>query len=120
MANATGMQIGNIDVPPPMDAAGDYAFDPGAPVARNGRAAVVAAPYATLTWRFESLTPEQMAWWCTTMLAGAPSAEFSRCRLFNHLGALTTYSRCVVQRPTYGQWRDGLLHDVTVIIDQIA
>lgn len=119
MANATGMQIGGIDIQSPMDADGGYAFDPGEVLESNGRGASVTVPYATLTWRFESLTPAQMAWWCTTLLGGAASAEFSQCKLFNHIGALTTFAHCIVRRPTYEQFEDGLLKGVTVVIDWI-
>ena len=116
----TGMQINNIAIQSPMDEDGAYAFVPGEILVRNGRAAAVAAPAATLTWRFESLTRAQMAWWCTTLLAGAASAEFTQCKLFNHLGDLTTFAHCVVLRPTYEQWQDGRLYGVTVTIDQIV
>lgn len=116
---ATGMQINNIAIQSPMDEDGEYAFDPGEVLGDNGRGASITAPYATLTWRFEFLTPAQMAWWCTTLLGGAASAEFTQCKLFNHLGALTTYSHCLVRRPTYERFRDGLLYGVTVVIGWI-
>ncbi len=116
---ATGMQINGIAIPDPMDADGVYSFDPGVTGIANGRGLAVPAPYATLTWQFDSLTPAQMAWWCTTLLGGAAAAEFSQCKLFNHVGALTTYTHCVVTRPASERIRDGLLQNVRVVIDRI-
>lgn len=116
---ATGMQINSTAIQAPMDEAGSYTFDPGAPIIVNGRGLAVTTPYATVRWQFETLTPAQMAWWCTTLLNGAASVEFNQCKLFNHLGSLTTYSHCVVTRPTYERFQDGLLYGVQVTIDRI-
>lgn len=115
---ATGMQINNIAILDPMDAKGEYFFDTPI-VGSNGRGLSTPAPYSVLTWHFDSLTAAEYAWWFTTLLSGAASAEFSQCKLFNQVGALTTYTHCVVRRPTYGEFRDGLMYDVTVVIDRI-
>lgn len=115
---ATGMQINNTAIPDPMDARGAYAFSQPA-IGRNGRGAAVVAPYSVLTWTFDYLTPAEYAWWATTLLGGAASAEYTQAKLFNALGALTTYTHCVVMRPSYARYQDGLMHEVTVTIDWI-
>ena len=115
---ATGMQINSTAIPSPMDERGVYVF--AVPVlSRNGRGAAIAAPYATLTWQFDYLTLTELAWWVTTLLGGALSGEYTQAKFFNHLGALTTYTHCIVQRPTYSRFQDGLAWDVTVQIDWI-
>lgn len=117
---ATGMQINSTAIPSPMDERGVYSF--AVPVlTRNGRGAAIAAPYATLTWQFDYLALDTtgLAWWVTTLLSGALSAEYTQAKFFNHLGVLTTYTHCIVQRPIYARLQDGLAWDVTVQIDWI-
>lgn len=117
---ATGMQINNIAIPSSLDERGTYSFAQP-PLGRNGRGTAIAAPYATLTWQFDymALDTTGLAWWVTSLLSGALSAEFTQCKLFNHLGVLTNYTHCIVQRPTYSRFQDGLAWDVTVQIDWI-
>ena len=115
---ATGMQINNIAIPSPMDERGLYLFDLPA-LGRNGRGAAIAAPGATLRWDFVYMTPDEYAWWVTTLLDNALSAEFTQCKFFNHKGVLTAYTHCIVLRPTYDHFRDGVMNNVAVMIDWI-
>lgn len=115
---ATGMQINSIAILAPMDERGSYRFDQEI-LGRNGRAAAVPAPYATVTWDFDYLTKDEYAWWYSTLLSGQPSQEYTQCKFFNAVGTLTTYSHCVVLRPTYERFQDGLLWGVRVVIDWI-
>lgn len=115
---ATGMQINSIAIDSPMDERGTYQFDRPI-ISRNGRGHGVLAPYATLTWNFEYLTTDQMNWWINGILLGQPYQEYGQCKLFNEVGVLTTYSHCVVYKPTYQRFQDGLIWGVEVVIDWI-
>ena len=117
---ATGMQINSIAIPCPMDERGVYAFD-RAVISKNGRGAATYAPYSTLNWQWDylALDTSNLAWWITTLLSGAASAEFTQCKLFNKVGALTTFSHCTVYAPTYERLQDGLAWNVQLTIDWI-
>jgi hypothetical protein len=112
------MQINNIAIDAPMDERGTYRFERPI-IGRNGRGAGILAPYATLTWNFDYLTLNQMNWWIAGILLSQPYQEYFQCKLFNEVGTLTTYSHCIVYKPTYGRMQDGLIWDVEVIIDWI-
>jgi hypothetical protein len=115
---ATGMQINSIAIDQPMDESGTYHF--ARPViGTNGRGAAILAPYATLTWRWDYLTPTQMNWWINGILLAAASQEYTQAKFFNEVGVLTTYAHCIVYKPTYARFQDGLLWEVEVIIDWI-
>ncbi len=116
---ASGMQINNSAIPSPMDERGAYKFNPPAILGRNGRGTAIAAPFASIEWKFPFLTVTDMAYWITTLLAGAASAEFTQAKFFNNAGTLTTYSHCTVLRPTFDQFVSGVFENVTVQIDLI-
>lgn len=116
---ASGMKIGGTAILAPMDEEGSYYFDPGQVIARNGAGAAIVAPYASILWRFDFLTLAKLQWWTTTLLAGAAYKEYTSAELFNNAGVLTTFTHCVVLRPTYSRFQDGLAWDVSVVIDQI-
>lgn len=117
---ATGMQINNVAIPSPMDERGLYYFDRAA-ISKNGRGAATYAPYSTLQWQWDYLTLDSsnFAWWVTTLLGGAASAEYTQAKFFNKVGTLTTYSHCIVYAPTYERLQDGLAWNVQLTIDWI-
>ena len=117
---ATGMQINSTAIPAPMDERGIYKFSPPAIVGRNGAGAAVTAGYSSLSWQWPFLKQTDFAWWITTILAGAASAEFSQCKLINHLQTLTTYTHCIVYRPDYERIENGLYYNVTLTIEAIS
>ena len=115
----SGMEINSSAIPSPMGERGAYKFNPPAVLGRNGRGTVIAAPAASLEWKFSFLTVTEMAYWMTTLLAGGASAEFTQAKFFNHAGTLTTYTHCTVLRPTFDQFVGGAFENVTIQIDQI-
>lgn len=117
----TGMQINSTALPAPMDERGDvYLFQPPPTVARNGAGLAVTAGVSRLTWRWASMSAADFAWWTTTLLGGAASVEFTQAKFMNHLQTLTTYTHCIVHRPTFETVRNGLYINVTVEIEQIT
>ena len=118
---ATGMQINSTAIPSPMDERGAYKFSPPAVVGRNGAGqAITAGNGSILTWQWPYLKQSDFAWWITTVLSGAASAELSQCRLINHLQTLTTYTHCFVYRPDYERIENGLYHNVSLTIEAIT
>lgn len=115
---ATGMQINSIAIDSPMDEKGSYHFHRPI-ISRNGRGHAVLAPYSTLEWHFDYLTAAQWAWWVSGILLSQPYQEYTQCELFNEVGTLTTYTHCIVYKPTYSRIQDGLFWDVDVLIDWI-
>lgn len=117
---ATGMQINSVAIPSPMDERGLYSFDRQV-ISKNGRGAAAFAPYSTLQWQWDYLLLDTtgLAWWVSTLLSGAASAEYAQCKLFNKVGALITFSHCIVYAPTYEKFQDGLAWNVQLTIDWI-
>ncbi len=116
---ATGMQINSTAIPNPMDERGSYHFEPPAVVGKNGQGLAVTAGASKLTWQWPVLSKADFTWWVTTLLGGAASAEYTQCKFFDHTQTLTTYTHCIVYKPTYSRIQDGLFWDVDVLIDWI-
>lgn len=116
---ATGMQIDNKNLPAPMDAGGTYRFE-YEKLGRSGMGLDIDAATATVTWQWPMMTLADFTWWNTTLLGGQRSAQFSQAKLFNQLQVLTTFTACVVHRPTYQEIRSGAYYDVAVEITNIS
>ena len=115
---ATGMQINNINLPAPMDAGGTYRFEYEI-LGRTGMGLDIQAQTATVTWTWPVMTKADYTWWAVTLLGGQQSAQFGQAKFFNHLQVLSTFTGCIVHRPTYREIRGGLYYEVQVVITYI-
>jgi len=116
---ATGMQINSTAIPNPMDERGSYHFEPPAVIGKNGQGLAVTAGASKLTWQWPTLSKADFTWWTTTLLSGAASAEYTQCKFFDHTLTLTTYTHCIVNRPTYERIAGGAYVNVTIEIEGI-
>jgi hypothetical protein len=121
MAPASQPQIAGVNVPATMLGSGSYMYEPAPIIGRNGRGEAIVGPYASLSWRWNALSKTNYAWLVTTILQGAPSRTVTTgTTLYNHLMTLTEIASCVVLRPTYETFRNGLYINVELTIDRIV
>ena len=114
------MQIGGNAMPATMINRGEYLFQPVPITAINGRGVAIASGFATLDWKFDWLTNAEWTYWNTTVLTNLPSKAFaSSIQLYNDNKVLTAYSRCVVYRPAYRTFQNGVYMSVQVRIGLI-
>lgn len=95
------MHINGVTIPTTLDNRGTYIFEPPAVVRKNGKGLAVTGGYSKLTWRWARMKQSDWNWWCTTILTGLASKQFSSAQLYNHMNVLTTFSNVVVNRPTF-------------------
>lgn len=114
------MDIGGNSIPDYVENYGrGYKFVRPEILRRNGQGAAIVAGYSKIEWTFDYMTPQQYAWWRTTLLTGLDSKSFATSNFYNDLQVLTEYDSCVVLRPDYERISNGYYENVTVLIDQI-
>jgi len=91
---------------------------PPAVVRQNGLGWDVPAGYASLEWSWDKLTITDYLWW-NTVLLGQASQQFSHAYLYDFQFNLTTYSNCVVHRPTYEYVDGDTVYNVKLTIDML-
>lgn len=110
-------------LPSTMDGRGTYVFEPPQIVRKNGIGEAVTSGFSKLTWKWKSLTQTQWNFINTTVLGGAASKTITGAnaiKLYNHMNVLTTYTNCVIQRPTFENVAWGRYINVSWEIEQIA
>jgi len=116
--------INNSSVPSTLTDRGDYSFPKAERLRTNGQGLAVVSPVRTLTWTFNYMTQTELAFWNTTVLSGADSLVCTGTNTFKDMhaatpGANTTFSSCVVDKPSVGSVVGGLYRDVTITIRNI-
>lgn len=112
-------QINSITIPSTVDR-GIFLPIPRKEIRKAANGLAIVEPYETVEWSWNTMLLTDFAWWCTTLLSGAPSAEFTTAQLYNDLGTLTTYTHIIVNRPTHGGFiHSALVQDVKVRLEQL-
>lgn len=113
-------QINSVTIPDSIALAGIYLPDPPAEIRRAANGVPIVEPYSAVNWTFDTMTLTDFTWWVTTLLSGAPGAEFTTAQLYNDLGTLTTYTHIIVKRPRHGGFiHSALVKDVVVRLEQL-
>lgn len=113
------ISIGGIAIPSTMAASGDYFFDPGQ-TQQNGQGLTITVGFASVTWKWKTLTQSDYLWWCNTLLTGARSKAFASASLWNDLYVEQAFTQAIVRRPTFRTYKNAFVHDVELIIDHLA
>ena len=114
-------EIQSVSIPLPMAERGStYLFEPRQTIGRNGAGAAVTLPYARLTWKWQTMSAADFAFWYTTAAAGAASRVITQAKLYNHLQTLQTFTAGIVYAPTYETMKNGEYINVTVTIESLA
>lgn len=114
--------IDGNSVPSTLTNRGDYQFPK--PYRTNGQGEALALPAREITWTFSYMTQTELAFWNTTVLAGANSLYCDGTNTFKDMyastpGANTSFSTCVLHRPEIKRIVGGLYRDVTIRITNI-
>lgn len=119
------MAIVTIDgetVPTTMTNRGEFRFPRAETIRTTGQGVSVVAPVRSLEWKFSRLTSTELAFWTTTVLAGAAS---KLCTGTNEIkdpqagGSTETFTSCVLEEPEVGYVRGGLYRDVVIRVRNI-
>lgn len=113
-------QINSVTIPDSIALAGIYLPKPPQEIRKAANGVAIAEPYSSVEWTWEVMLLTDYAWWTTTLLSGAISAEYSTAQLYNYLGVLTSYTHIIVNRPTHGGFiHSALVQNVTVKLEQL-
>lgn len=98
-----------------------HTYNPGR-IVYNGQGAQVAGGLPSITLSFNWMSAAEWTWWTSTILDGARSkvCTTGNTELYDDDLALETYSSCVVHRPTYATYSNGLRRDVEIRITALV
>lgn len=117
------MYIDGNQVPAALEQRGDYRFPAASIVRRNGQGLGIVAPTRSIEWTFRYLRASELAFFNTTVLAGADSKLCTGTNTFYDPttgGTEVTFSSCVLDRPDLQTSpRGGLYRNVTINIRAI-
>ncbi len=86
--------------------------------AANGRGVIQPAGPQSLTWLFERLTYEEIAWW-DAFLSGAKSVELTQAQLYDNRRTLRTFTYGVLHEPQVEKYSAGAYWGVTIFINHL-
>lgn len=112
--------VGGTTILASMNDKGDYRLHPQEVLDDDGTGTPILAPFYTMEWTWEELTPAEFSQWATTILGGARSAVITSITL--PLDDLTshTFARGRVWRPeANASPRMGMIRNVTVRITDL-
>jgi hypothetical protein len=98
-----------------------HTYNPGR-IVYNGQGVQVTGGLPSITLSFGWMNATEWTWWVTTILGGARSKLCStgNTKLYDDDLILTTYSSCVVHKPTFQRYENGLRRDVEVRITALV
>lgn len=112
-------QINSITLPSTIDR-GSFLPIPPEEIKTRADGIPIVQPYSAVDWKWDTMLLTDFVWWCTTLLGGAPGAEFTTAELYNDLGVLTTYTHIIVKRPRHGGFvHSALVKDVSIRLEQL-
>ena len=116
------VQIDGVAIPASMVNRGNYRFPAAEIVGRTGEGLAVEAPTRSIEWTFSHLTATELAFWTTTILAGARTKKCTNNVFYDPTagGAEVAFSSCVLDSPDLAQSpRGGYYRSVTIKISGI-
>lgn len=114
------MTLGAFTVPTTIENHGaGYKFNPPESLHDNGLGEPVDAPYASLTWTFDIMEPEDYDWITDTLLGGASGVKFFSAFLYDNNRTLRAFSGVTARRPTTDGISNGWYRNVVWQMDYI-
>jgi len=101
-------------VPTSMSTRGKYRFTPQRIGNTNGAGVAQKSGSQSVEWVFSYLNSTEMAFFTTTLLAGALSVTLTAAELKDDLFADQTFTSAVLYKPTYDVYQAGLFRNCTV------
>lgn len=111
--------INGVTIPATIDNHGSYKYTPAEIVGKNGLGELVVAGFASITWTFPYMTFSDFDWWRVTLLTNLRYRRFTAAQLWDDGRTLTSFTNCIVNRPTYEKISSGAYTNVTVLIEQL-
>lgn len=111
--------INTIAVPTSMSGRGVYKFSRQRAGTVNGSGVAQAAGPQMVQWQWSFLTSTEMAYWRTTILAGALSVTLTAAELKDDLVVDQTFTSGQLYRPTFESYSAGLFRGVVLTISHL-
>lgn len=113
------MHINNVTIPTSMNR-GKYKFNPPETLGKNGLGEPVQGGYASIEWKFATMSFTDFDWWQNTILSGLDFKRFMLCQFVNHHRVEQAFTNCIVHFPTHDDLFGNFYENVVVRIDQIG
>jgi hypothetical protein len=111
--------LNGTQIPTSMATRGKYRFERQTVGGFNGAGVPQAAGPQVLTWVFSYMTPAELDFFRTTLLAGALSVTLTAAELWDDVAASQTFTEGILLRPTVDLYTGGAHWGVTVTVTHL-
>jgi hypothetical protein len=123
--SSTAPLLNNTRLPSKLENSGKYRFHPGnTPDVRNGLGLIVNTGYPWVEWTWRAVGRDDFAALVTLVGASLYSRKLTSttnaARLWDDtMTNLITYTNCVIDRPTYGEYAGAVFRDVRLLVTRL-